>query len=87
MRIAIVVHLYFHDLWPEFEDALRRVDAPFHLIVTLNELDPDARMRACFGRCQVVVYPNKGRDVGPFMQLLREGFLDGFGFVCKLHGK
>jgi lipopolysaccharide biosynthesis protein len=89
VRIAVVVHLYYHDIWPEFEDALRRLDTPFHLIVTLNEFDPalDARMRACLGRCQVVVYPNKGRDVGPFMQLLREGYLDGFGLVCKLHGK
>jgi lipopolysaccharide biosynthesis protein len=88
-RVAIVLHLHYHELWPEFEAALARVAEPFELIVTINARDPalECRIHSAFARSRIVVYPNKGRDVGPFIQLIRDGLLDGFSFVCKLHSK
>ncbi|MCX5495668.1 rhamnan synthesis F [Kaistia dalseonensis] len=89
LRIAIVLHLYYVDLWPEFETALAAIEQPFDLIITI--VAPDQafadRVAAKFPRSTVVVYPNKGRDVGPFLQLLHEGRLEGFDIICKLHGK
>ena len=86
---AIVLHLHYRELWPEFEAVFARIREPFALIVTLNEPDPalERRVSDAFPRSKMIVYPNKGRDVGPFMQLLRDGHLDGFDIVCKLHGK
>lgn len=88
-RFAVALHLFYRDLWPEFECALRALDQPFHLIVTTTEKDPDfeARIRLSFPAAEIHVTENRGRDVGPFIQLLREGRLDAHPFVCKLHGK
>ncbi|EFI53752.1 rhamnan synthesis F family protein [Afipia sp. 1NLS2] len=90
-RIAtgIIVHLHYCDVWPDFEKRLRNLTCPFSLIVTLNESNPDfaARVAGQFPNAKVLVYPNRGRDVGPFIQLLREGHLDDFELICKLHGK
>jgi lipopolysaccharide biosynthesis protein len=86
---GIVVHLHYCDVWPDFERRLRNLTCPFSLIVTLNEPNPHfiARIAGQFPNAKVLVYPNRGRDVGPFIQLLREGHLDEFELICKLHGK
>lgn len=88
-KIAIALHLHYPDLWPEFEALLEAIDRRFHLILTLTR--PDAalaqRVQARFRNAEIVVYDNRGRDVGPFIQLLHEGRLDPFDLICKLHGK
>ena len=89
LSFAVVLHLYYRDLWPEFAWCLGRLSQPFHLIVTTNEADPDFErdVRAVFPDTEIHVMENRGRDVGPFMELLRRGHLDRFDAVCKLHGK
>lgn len=89
LSIGIVVHLHYCDVWPDFEMRLRNLTLPFRLIVTLTEPNPvlAARIAEQFPDFKILVYPNRGRDVGPFIQLLREGYLDGFELICKLHGK
>ncbi|HMN13779.1 MAG TPA: rhamnan synthesis F family protein [Bellilinea sp.] len=88
-RFAVALHLFYRDLWPEFESALRALDQSFHLIVTTTEKDADfeARVRAAFPSAEIHVYENRGRDLGPFVQLLRDGRLDAWPLICKLHGK
>ncbi len=88
-RFAVVLHLYYRDLWPEFESRLLSLDEPFHLIVTTTQKDRgfENAVRAAFPDAQILVYENRGRDIGPFMQLLHDGYLDRFPFICKLHGK
>jgi lipopolysaccharide biosynthesis protein len=86
---AVVIHLFYRELWPQFESYLRRLKLPFHLIVTITDEDKalSDRIGSLFADAEVVVYENRGRDVGPFLQLLHDGRLDGFDFICKLHGK
>ena len=88
-KIAVAMHLHYLDLWPEFEALLDAIDRPFHLILTLNRPDTALaeRVQARFRDAEIVVYDNRGRDVGPFIQVLREGRLDPFDLICKLHGK
>ncbi len=43
--------------------------------------------RPTFPSAEIHVYENRGRDIGPFIQLLYEGHLDAHPFLCKLHGK
>lgn len=88
-RFAVVLHLYYRDLWPEFEFHLRRIDQLFHLIVTTTQADAafEARVRDAFPGAEIHVFENRGRDVGPFFQLLHDGRLDAYPFICKLHGK
>ena len=88
-RFAVVIHLYYRDLWPEFEFYLRRLRQPFHLLVTTTEADAAlcARIRQVFVDSEIVVLENRGRDIGPFLQLLHEGRLDDYPLICKLHSK
>lgn len=88
-RIGVVVHLYYRELWPEFETVLKRIAQPFELVITITEDDRsfEAQVHSAFPKARIVVYENKGRDVAPFLQLLHDGHLDGFDLVCKLHGK
>lgn len=88
-KIAVALHLHYPDLWPEFEALLEAIDRPFHLILTLTRRDAALaeRVQARFRDAEIIVYDNRGRDVGPFIQLLRDGRLDPFDLVCKLHGK
>jgi hypothetical protein len=89
-KATIVLHLYWPELWPEFAERISRITLPLRLIVTTS-ID-DARfarsVRDIIPDAEVVVYPNRGRDIGPFLQLLNDGYLDdGPELICKLHGK
>lgn len=88
-KIAVALHLHYPDLWPEFEALLEATDRQFQLFLTLTRPDADLaqRVQARFPGAEIAVYENRGRDVGPFIQLLREGKFDPFDLICKLHGK
>lgn len=91
--IGVVVHLHYRDLWPEIEWFVRNIPVPFRLLVTLSapEQGPDAalaaRIRSYFPDAVVKTCENRGRDVGPFLSLLRDRSLDGCDLICKIHGK
>lgn len=88
-EFAVVLHLHYRDLWPEFEIDLLKLKQCFHLIVTTTEVDRkfEARVRCVFPDAEIYVFENRGRDVGPFFQLLHDGRLADYNIICKLHGK
>jgi len=89
-RIAIVMHLYYPDLWEEFADAIERVPERFDLFVSCPFRVASA-MRVRVGRRfpNAVVFGvhNLGRDLLPFLLWLRAGGADAYTYVLKLHGK
>lgn len=89
---AIVVHLYYHSLWDEFSEILQAQSFPFDLFVTLTYKGSKtdrlvARVRAEWPQALVVVLPNRGRDILPFVHLINAGLLEGYIAVCKIHSK
>ncbi len=88
-RIAIVLHLHYVELWPEFAGYLAHIPPSVALIVTLTADDPDliADIVRRFPQADVHVMANFGRDLGPFLALLDQGAFEPFDYVCKLHGK
>ncbi|CAM5495818.1 Rhamnan synthesis protein F OS=Afipia felis OX=1035 GN=NCTC12722_01217 PE=4 SV=1 [Afipia felis] len=89
VSIAVVVHLHYDEVWRDFSSRLSRLSLPFELIVTTSETRPerDACIRADFPEAKIIVYENRGRDVGPFMQLLHDGYLEKHELICKVHSK
>ncbi|GAA6194539.1 rhamnan synthesis F family protein [Phaeobacter sp. NW0010-22] len=90
--VAVVVHLYYHEMWPEFATALRRQHFDFDLYVTLTGSETDCapvrqEIEATFPRAQVWALPNHGRDILPFVHLINAGLLTPYRAVCKLHSK
>jgi lipopolysaccharide biosynthesis protein/glycosyltransferase involved in cell wall biosynthesis len=89
-RIAVVLHLYYPELWNEMRRAIERITQPFDLFVTLVEGRSEqvkAQITAAFPNAYVVVLENRGRDIGPFLLLLQSGVLFRYDLVCKLHTK
>jgi lipopolysaccharide biosynthesis protein len=88
-QVAVVAHLYYEDIWPDIAGALRSLTIPFDLIVTTvagrESLIESVRRR--YPRAQIEVMENRGRDIGPFLALLEGGRLDGYRYICKVHGK
>ena len=89
IRVAIVAHAYYLDLVPEIL-ACRAVlpyEVPVHLTVPFEKVEAArAQLRDVAG---ITIHPcaNRGRDIGPFVELLGTGALDGFDAVLKLHTK
>jgi hypothetical protein len=88
-KLAVALHLYYVDLWPEIELLLKRWSVPFTLLLTLTHENRELaeRVRSAFPGCAIHVVENRGRDVRPFLLLLEKGAFDPFDLVCKIHGK
>ncbi len=89
---AMHVHMYYHDLWPEFADKLNSLDIDFDLFVTITDKGDatDAlitQITADFPDAYVVRMPNHGRDIFPFVHVVNSGLLDPYKAVCKFHTK
>jgi Rhamnan synthesis protein F len=89
-RIAVVLHLYYPELWPEFRDALSSISEPSDLFVTLTAGYSDDALdwiRADYPSAQIITLENRGRDILPFVVLINSGLLFRYELICKLHTK
>jgi hypothetical protein len=88
-RFGIVLHLYYADLWPELRAWLAALRPPFDLVVTTPPENAalGARVAADFPGAEIRIMENRGRDVGPFVELLGEGRFDSWPLLLKIHGK
>lgn len=89
-RVAVVVHAYYPELWDELAERIERIPAPVDLIVTLVEGHSEVlgdRIVAQFPDAQLVITPNRGRDMWPFVRVLELGLIGDHDAVLKLHTK
>jgi lipopolysaccharide biosynthesis protein len=89
-RIAVVLHLYYPELWEEFAAAIRLIGEPCDVYVScpLRARVAVTRMvRARFPSAQVAGVHNVGRDVLPFLAWLATPGIDRYAYVLKLHSK
>lgn len=89
---AVVIHVYYHDLWDEFDARLRQLDFDHDLFVTLTYKGDETdelveRIRHDWPRARVLPMPNHGRDIFPFIHLINAGLLSPYKAVCKFHTK
>src|SRR5262249_43529534 len=89
-RIAVVLHLFYPELWDEMREAIGRIAQPFDLFVSLTE-GVSAHLREpvlkVFPHAYVSDFPDRGRDIGSFLTFLASGVLFKYELVCKLHTK
>ena len=91
-RFAVVAHIYYPDVWPEFAETLSQLELEFDLYVTMTyrgeESDELAgEIQEQFPEAVILPVPNRGRDILPFMTLVNAGALDGYEAVAKIHTK
>lgn len=89
-KIAVVAHIFYPELANELLDATVRLDEPHDLFITLVEGQSDylkAEISARFPKAMIWVFPNRGRDILPFMSLINTGAFFAYELICKLHTK
>jgi len=89
-RIAVVIHAFYMDVFQEILETLGEADSRVKIFVTTaTERENDVReiLAGSHFAWELRVYANHGRDVFPFLSLLKELDLDAFAFILKLHTK
>lgn len=87
---AVMIHLYYTDLWPDFENHLKNLDSEtYDLYITIpkkNEYIHDDILK--FDKnAHISIVPNRGRDVLPFVHLARRLKKAGYKKFLKVHSK
>lgn len=85
-----VVHAWHVDLLAEIVDALRETGIAWRIVVTTapeRERAIRDELKRLGVAAEVAVFPNRGRDVLPFLKILARLSLDGTRVVLKLHTK
>jgi lipopolysaccharide biosynthesis protein len=87
---AVILHLYYPDLLEYFEKKLKLLDKiNYDLFITIPDTKKESivEIRKVFPNARIAVVPNCGRDVLPFVEVMRK--IDHLGYVkfLKLHSK
>ena len=88
MKNAILLHLYYQDLWPEFWSYLKEIkDENTHLYVTVNTTETEWYNDIKTNSTEVYVIENKGMDFGGFLYAYNKIKHIDYKIIIKLHGK
>lgn len=89
-RIVVVAHLYYRDLVPDILGRLDAIGRPFDLIVTLPDWGTAAIERMVLdAHPGAMLYraANRGRDIGPFLDVLPLLIERGYDALLKIQTK
>jgi len=89
VRIAIVIHIYYVETWPEIAVMLKALPYQHDLIITLppEREALTAEILSDIPSAIIRIVENRGRDVRPFLVLLEDGTLARYDYICKIHSK
>lgn len=91
-KYAVVLHLYYSDSWQGlFAEKLKVLSdsLKYDLYVTMPEENQDyiKEIRKSFNSANILIVPNKGRDVLPFIKTANLLSKNGYESVLKIHSK
>jgi rhamnosyltransferase len=91
IKIAVVIHLYYADLLEEILEEISVISDPFDIYFTTpfeGDIPKIFNLASKVAESvNVFVFPNRGRDIGPFFALYADGVFDKYICVLKLHTK
>lgn len=88
--VAVHLHLYYRDQADDMFRFLKNLHGvDFDLFITLVENDTNliAKIQKTWPMAHVYVVPNRGYDVGPFIDFLHRINLNHYRYILKLHTK
>lgn len=84
---AIVLHLYYHDLWEEFKTKITPLlSETVHLFVTVTEEGECTEDIKKYAK-EVFLVKNVGVDIGPFVFVYGKIQQEKYKYIVKLHTK
>ncbi|MFO1153186.1 MAG: glycoside hydrolase family 99-like domain-containing protein [Rhodospirillales bacterium] len=88
--VAVVFHIYYPELAEEVLAILDHLPGEPDIFISLVVGKSDrlaASLQARYPRARILVFPNHGRDVYPFVALVNTSVLCKYRFVLKIHTK
>lgn len=89
-KLAIAVHVYYPEIWPEIAQRLKALRHPFILDITTppeQVASVESMVKQDFPAARIHSIPNRGMDILPFLSLVPHWQQEGIIAVCKLHTK
>lgn len=87
--VAVVVHVYHFETWPAITRHLESLAVPVNLFVTMpaRNLKHVSAIRGEQPTAHVMIVPNRGRDILPFVRTAAFLLRHDYATVLKLHSK
>lgn len=88
--IAVIIHLYYTDNWQLFKSKLKNIaHVKFDLFITMPSHNQDfiSIIKKDFPSVRVLIVPNHGRDVLPFIKAAQIVKKMGYEAILKFHSK
>lgn len=90
-KYAIILHLYFTDMWDYFKDKLNQLDLSiFDIYITVpysKKSEVGKKILKDFSQARVLGVPNRGRDVLPFLEVCKGISRANYRAILKIHSK
>lgn len=88
-KLAVVIHLYYPDMWDEFQQQLSKIDhLNFDLFISIpSEGSIRDKIKKSYPKAFIYIAPNRGRDVLPFIWIMQFIKNMNYSYVLKLHSK
>ena len=86
---AVILHVYYPEIFQEIAGYLANLDGDFDLYVSLPDTRPEVApdILASFPQARIFLTENRGRDIAPFLRLLPTIQPLGYRYLLKLHTK
>jgi lipopolysaccharide biosynthesis protein len=88
-RTAVILHLYYPDLWDEINSYLDHLKGDFDLYVSIPQDINFSHEIVLSKYPQAFIYPcpNRGRDIAPFIRIFSLISELEYEYICKIHTK
>lgn len=88
-KYAIILHLYYPDLWNEFARLIGDVagDAALYVSLVGPAIEISDQIKSLFPDARIFAFQNRGRDIAPRIELAERAIADGYDILLFVHGK
>ena len=89
-RVAIIVHLFYPDIWEEIQTYLQKLKIGFDLFISVPPNIGEQEILKIWDTipsAHIYRTENRGRDVLPFLQIMHIIGTDTYQYICKIHTK
>lgn len=86
---AVILHLYYSDMWHEIEGYLDNLGSDFDLYISICDTAEESdveQVKRRYPNAFLCRFENRGRDMSPFMEILPV-IWSHYSYICKIHSK
>lgn len=87
---AVVLHLYYIELYEEMKEKLKYLENKFDLYININNnsgIEFFKKVLSDFPNAKIYSCENRGRDILPFIEMMKDILPLDYKYICKIHSK